>query len=321
MDEDINDVNDMSSIGNPNMGKVLKTGFVSFVGKPNVGKSSIINAIMGMKIVIVSDKPQTTRNRINIIYTDEDAQIVFVDTPGIHKPLHRLGEYMVRAATQALKNVDLLLFTVDASEGFGTVEQQICNLVNQSKTPTIGIINKIDLVNENRIKQIEDKIRQGIKDLIAVVKTSAVRNEGLQELLNIIKANIPESPQFYPDDMITDRPMSFIASELIREKIFQFTYEEIPHCSSVIVEEIKQRENGTVYIRANIYVERESQKGIIIGQNGNMIKKIGESARKDIEYLLESKAFLDLHVKTKKDWRNKDFIILNEIGMRDDLEQ
>ncbi|MGB4262557.1 MAG: GTPase Era [Fervidobacterium sp.] len=307
-------------IDDSNVSCIKKVGFASFVGKPNVGKSSIINAIMGMKIVIVSDKPQTTRNRINVIYTDEDAQIIFVDTPGIHKPLHRLGEYMVKAATQALKNVDLLLFTVDASEGFGTSEQQICNLVNQSRTPTIGVINKIDLVNENRINQIERKIEQGVKNLVRIIRTSAVRNEGLKELLDAIKTHIPESPQFYPDDMITDRPMSFIASELIREKIFQFTYEEIPHCSSVIIEEIKQRDNGIVYIRANIYVERESQKGIIIGQNANMIKKIGENARKDIEYFLESKVFLDLHVKSKKDWRNKDFIILNEIGMRDDLE-
>ncbi|HOQ38990.1 MAG TPA: GTPase Era [Fervidobacterium sp.] len=307
-------------IDDSNVSCIKKVGFASFVGKPNVGKSSIINAIMGMKIVIVSDKPQTTRNRINVIYTDEDAQIIFVDTPGIHKPLHRLGEYMVKAATQALKNVDLLLFTVDASEGFSTSEQQICNLVNQSRTPTIGVINKIDLVNENRINQIERKIEQGVKNLVRIIRTSAVRNEGLKELLDAIKTHIPESPQFYPDDMITDRPMSFIASELIREKIFQFTYEEIPHCSSVIIEEIKQRDNGIVYIRANIYVERESQKGIIIGQNANMIKKIGENARKDIEYFLESKVFLDLHVKSKKDWRNKDFIILNEIGMRDDLE-
>ncbi|HCI29681.1 MAG TPA: GTPase Era [Fervidobacterium sp.] len=307
-------------IDDSNVSCIKKVGFASFVGKPNVGKSSIINAIMGMKIVIVSDKPQTTRNRINVIYTDEDAQIIFVDTPGIHKPLHRLGEYMVKAATQALKNVDLLLFTVDASEGFGTSEQQICNLVNQSRTPTIGVINKIDLVNENRINQIERKMEQGVKNLVRIIRTSAVRNEGLKELLDAIKTHIPESPQFYPDDMITDRPMSFIASELIREKIFQFTYEEIPHCSSVIIEEIKQRDNGIVYIRANIYVERESQKGIIIGQNANMIKKIGENARKDIEYFLESKVFLDLHVKSKKDWRNKDFIILNEIGMRDDLE-
>lgn len=300
--------------------QLIKSGFASFVGKPNVGKSSIINAIMKKKVVIVSEKPQTTRNRINVIYTTNDFQIVFVDTPGIHKPLHRLGEYMVKAAVQALKNVDLLLFTVDAKEGFETPEEYIIEYVNQSKTPVIGVINKIDLVDRERIDSIEEIMRKKVENLKEVVKTSAVTGEGLDKLLEVIVENLPEGPQFYPEDIVVDRPLSFIVSELIREKIFHFTYEEVPHSVAVIVEEIKERENGVFYIRANIYVERESQKGIIIGQKGQMIKKIGESARKDIEYFLESKVYLDLFVKVKKDWRNKDFIILNEIGMRDDLE-
>ncbi|KAF2962512.1 GTPase Era [Fervidobacterium sp. 2310opik-2] len=300
--------------------QLIKSGFASFVGKPNVGKSSIINAIMKKKVVIVSEKPQTTRNRINVIYTTEDFQIVFVDTPGIHKPLHRLGEYMVKAAVQALKNVDLLLFTVDAKEGFETPEEYIIEYVNQSKTPVIGVINKIDLVDRDRINSIEKIMMEKVENLKEVVKTSAVTGEGLEKLLKVIVENLPEGPQFYPEDIVVDRPLSFIVSELIREKIFHFTYEEVPHSVAVIVEEIKERENGVFYIRANIYVERESQKGIIIGQKGQMIKKIGESARKDIEYFLESKVYLDLFVKVKKDWRNKDFIILNEIGMRDDLE-
>ncbi len=300
--------------------QLIKSGFASFVGKPNVGKSSIINAIMKKKVVIVSEKPQTTRNRINVIYTTDDFQIVFVDTPGIHKPLHRLGEYMVKAAVQALKNVDLLLFTVDAKEGFETPEEYIIEYVNQSKTPVIGVINKIDLVDRERIDSIEEIMRKKVENLKEVVKTSAVTGEGLDKLLEVIVENLPEGPQFYPEDIVVDRPLSFIVSELIREKIFHFTYEEVPHSVAVIVEEIKERENGVFYIRANIYVERESQKGIIIGQKGQMIKKIGESARRDIEYFLESKVYLDLFVKVKKDWRNKDFIILNEIGMRDDLE-
>jgi len=300
--------------------QLIKSGFASFVGKPNVGKSSIINAIMKKKVVIVSEKPQTTRNRINVIYTTDDFQIVFVDTPGIHKPLHRLGEYMVKAAVQALKNVDLLLFTVDAKEGFETPEEYIIEYVNQSKTPVIGVINKIDLVDRERIDSIEEIMRKKVENLKEVVKTSAITGEGLDKLLEVIVENLPEGPQFYPEDIVVDRPLSFIVSELIREKIFHFTYEEVPHSVAVIVEEIKERENGVFYIRANIYVERESQKGIIIGQKGQMIKKIGESARKDIEYFLESKVYLDLFVKVKKDWRNKDFIILNEIGMRDDLE-
>jgi len=298
----------------------VKSGFVSFVGKPNVGKSSIINAIMGKKVVIVSDKPQTTRNRINVIYTDKDSQIIFVDTPGIHKPLHRLGEYMVKAAVQALKNVDLLLFTIDANEGFEAPEEYISGYINQSGTPTIVIINKIDLTSPEKIAVIEEKTRRSVQNVLEIVRTSAITGEGLDLLIEKIKDHIPEGPQFYPEDIVVDRPLSFIASELIREKIFHFTYEEVPHSVAVIVEEVKERENGVVYIRANIYVERESQKGIIIGQKGQMIKKIGEAARKDIEYFLESKVFLDLHVKVKKDWRNKDFIILNEIGMRNDLD-
>jgi GTP-binding protein Era len=298
----------------------VKSGFVSFVGKPNVGKSSIINAIMGKKVVIVSDKPQTTRNRINVIYTDKDSQIIFVDTPGIHKPLHRLGEYMVKAAVQALKNVDLLLFTIDANEGFEAPEEYISGYINQSGTPTIVIINKIDLTSAEKIAVIEEKARRSVQNVLEIVRTSAITGEGLDLLIEKIKDHIPEGPQFYPEDIVVDRPLSFIASELIREKIFHFTYEEVPHSVAVIVEEVKERENGVVYIRANIYVERESQKGIIIGQKGQMIKKIGEAARKDIEYFLESKVFLDLHVKVKKDWRNKDFIILNEIGMRNDLD-
>uniref|UniRef100_A0A7C4RX21 GTPase Era n=1 Tax=Fervidobacterium thailandense TaxID=1008305 RepID=A0A7C4RX21_9BACT len=298
----------------------MKAGFASFVGKPNVGKSSIINAVMGKKVVIVSDKPQTTRNRINVIYTDQDSQIIFVDTPGLHKPIHRLGEYMVKAAVQALKNVDLLLFTIDAKEGFEKPEEYITELVNQSGTRVIGIINKVDLVKADRVTTLEEIFKEKVQNLVAVVRTSAVTGEGLSELLGVIKANIPESPQYYPEDMVTDRPLSFIAAELIREKIFHFTYEEVPHSTAVIVEEVKERPNGVIYIRATIYVERDSQKGIIIGQNGQMIKKIGEFARKDIEFLLDRKVYLELHVKVKKDWRNKDFIILNEIGMRDDIE-
>ncbi|MGB9614213.1 MAG: GTPase Era, partial [Fervidobacterium sp.] len=242
------------------------------------------------------------------------------DTPGIHKPLHRLGEYMVKAAVQALKNVDLLLFTIDSKEGFETPEEYIVNYVNQSKTSVIGVINKVDLAKEDKIKEIEEYLRQKVENLKSIVKTSALTGEGIDILLERIKENIPEGPKFYPEDIIVDRPLAFIVSELIREKIFHFTYEEIPHSVAVIVEEVKERENGVFYIRANIYVERDSQKGIIIGQKGQMIKKIGESARKDIEYFLEKKVYLDLFVKVKKDWRNKDFIILNEIGMRDDIE-
>ncbi len=300
----------------------IKVGYVSFVGKPNVGKSSIINAIMKTKVVIVSEKPQTTRTSINVIYNDEYSQIIFTDTPGIHKPLHRLGEYMVKIAVQALKNVDLLLFTIDANEGFEKPEQYILPMLNASKKPVIAVINKIDLCkDEQKIDFAVKYIEESVENLVGIVKTSAVTGEGLDELLKLVKENIPYGPQLYPDDIITDRPLSFMISELIREKILHFTYEEIPHSTAVIIEEIKERENGVLYVRANIYVERESQKGIIIGKGGEMIKKIGQNARKDIEFLLDAKVYLDLFVKVKKDWRNKDFIILNEIGLRDDIER
>lgn len=298
----------------------MRAGFASFAGKPNVGKSSIINAIMRKKVVIVSDKPQTTRNSINVIYNDPESQIIFIDTPGLHKPLHRLGEYMVRIAVQALKNVDVVLLVFDAKTGITEADEFTLQHVGKSEAKTIGVINKIDLATSEDVERLERFVEGRLRNLVGVVRTSAVRGDGLEELLALTKAHLPESPRLYPDDSVTDRPVSFIVSELIREKIFHFTYEEVPHSSAVIVEEMVDRPNGMVYIRATIYVERESQKGILIGKQGQMIKRIGESARRDVEYLLERRVFLDLHVKVKRDWRNKDFIILNEIGMRDELE-
>jgi len=298
----------------------VKSGFVALAGKPNVGKSSLVNAIVGRKVLIVSDKPQTTRNRINVIHTTDEYQVIFVDTPGIHKPLYRLGEYMVKAAVTALKGVDLILTVVDAKEGIRKPEKFVFDFVNQSGTPTIGVINKIDLVKNEVVEHLVKKMESELKNCIKVVKTSAVRGEGIKELLDLIIEKLPEGPQFYPEDMITDRPFSFMASEIIREKVFHYTYEEVPHSVAVIIEEIKERDNGVLYIRANIYVDRNSQKGIIIGHQGSMIKKIGQDARKELEYLTGQKIFLDLHVKVKRNWRDKDFIILNEIGMKDDIK-
>ncbi|ABR30669.1 GTPase Era [Thermosipho melanesiensis] len=299
----------------------MKTGFVALAGKPNVGKSSLVNAIVGRKVLIVSDKPQTTRNRINVIHTTNDFQVIFVDTPGIHKPLYRLGEYMVKAAVSALKGVDLILTVIDAKEGIGKPEAFVFDYVNQSNTKTIGVINKIDLVGTEKVETLQKIMEEKLTNCISIVKTSATRNEGTKELLDLIIENLPEGPQYYPEDMVTDRPLSFMVSEIVREKIFHFTYEEIPHSVAVIVEEIKERDNGILYIRANIYVDRNSQKGIIIGNKGTMIKKIGQNARQEIEYLVGGKVFLDLHVKVKRNWRDKDFIILNEIGMKDDIRR
>ncbi len=298
----------------------MKVGFVGLAGRPNVGKSSLVNAILGRKVVIVTDKPQTTRNRINVIYNDSDSQIIFVDTPGIHKPLHRFGEFMVKAAVEALKGVDIILFVLDAERGLGEPERNIIDIINRSSTKTIIDVNKIDLVDRGRAEYLLEKTASEVKNVVGKILTSAKTGEGIQELLDLIKDNLEEGHKFYPDDMVTDRPLSFLAAELIREKIFLLTREEVPHSTAVIVEEIKERENGVLYIRATIYVERKSQKGILIGKGGQMIKKIGTMAREEIEFLTGRKVFLDLFVKVKEKWREKDFIILNEIGMREEIE-
>ncbi len=298
----------------------MKVGFVGLAGRPNVGKSSIINSIMGRKVVIVTEKPQTTRNRINVIYTDSESQIIFVDTPGIHKPLHRFGEFMVKAAVAALKGVDMVLFVIDAERGWGEPEDNIAEIVNRSGIKTIVDVNKIDLVEENKAAMLLSMAEEKLKNIVGKIKTSAKTGEGISELLKMVKENLPEGPQFYPEDMVTDRPLSFMAAELIREKIFLLTREEVPHSTAVIVEEVRERSNGVLYIRADIYVERESQKGIIIGKNGQMIKKIGTMAREELEFITGKKVYLDLFVKVKKKWREKDFIILNEIGMKDEIE-
>ena len=298
----------------------MKVGFVGLAGRPNVGKSSLVNAILGRKVVIVTDKPQTTRNRINVIYNDSDSQIIFVDTPGIHKSLHRFGEFMVKAAVEALKGVDIILFVLDAERGLGEPERNIIDIINRSSTKTIIDVNKIDLVDRGRAEYLLEKTASEVKNVVGKILTSAKTGEGIQELLDLIKDNLEEGHKFYPDDMVTDRPLSFLAAELIREKIFLLTREEVPHSTAVIVEEIKERDNGVLYIRATIYVERKSQKGILIGKGGQMIKKIGTMAREEIEFLTGRKVFLDLFVKVKEKWREKDFIILNEIGMREEIE-
>ncbi len=298
----------------------IKSGFVALAGKPNVGKSTFINVVMGRKVVIVSDKPQTTRNRINCIYTDKDSQIIFVDTPGIHKPLRRLGEYMVKAAVQALKGVDLILFMLDAADGFTKTDEHVAEIVNESGTKTIIAVNKIDVAGEEKAKAVGQLAKSMVENVVSVHYISALKSEGVFEVLEKIKEELPEGPQYYPEDMVTDRPLSFMAAEIIREKIFHLTRQEVPHSTAVVIEEIKDRPNGVLYIRANIYVERDSQKGILIGKNGSMIKKIGTLAREELEFLVGRKVYLDLNVKVKEKWREKDFIILQEIGLKDDIK-
>lgn len=295
----------------------MKSGFVTLVGRPNVGKSSLVNTFMGRKVLIVTEKPQTTRNRIRCIYTDSNHQIVFIDTPGIHKPVHRLGHFMVEAAVQAMKGVDLILFVLDATKGWGEPEEQIVELLKASKNECFLAINKIDIAEDY---QHWAEIAQQKYNFEKIFFTSVVRNEGVMELFEAIKQALPEGPMYFPPETITDRPLSFQFAEIIREKVLLLTRDEVPHCVAVIVDETAERENGVVYVAATIYVERDSQKGILIGKDGRMIKQIGTLARLEMEALVGKKIYLDLHVKVKKNWRDKDFIILNEVGMKDDLQ-
>ena len=292
------------------------SGFAAVVGRPNVGKSTLTNHLIGEKIAIMSDRPQTTRNKIMCIMNTEDAQIMFLDTPGIHKPHHKLGEYMVRTAENTLREVDVILFVVDAAEKRGAGEEYILELLRKVKTPVILVVNKIDKLQD------KDKLFKIIADysqfynFAAVVPVSALEDTEFPGLVAEITKHLPEGPSYFPDDMITDQPERVIAAEMIREKILLLTRDEIPHSIAVEVEEFKERDNDDVYIRATIFVERDSQKGIVIGAKGSLLKKIGQQARTDIEGLLGCRVYLDLWVKVKADWRNKDKA-LKQFGYND----
>jgi len=286
-------------------GKKYKSGFVAVIGRPNVGKSTLLNHLVGQKIAIVSDTPQTTRNRILGILTLPDAQILFLDTPGIHKPQHKLGEYMVKSARSALREVDLILFVSDVTESVGPGERFILDMLEGETAPVVLVLNKVDLMPKEKLLPIITRY-SGFRNFAAVVPVSALTGDNTDRLLSVIKEALPEGPQYYPEDEITDQPERVVAAELIREKIFRLTREEIPHSTAVEVEEMKTRPNGDVFLRATIYVERDSQKGIIIGGGGSMLKEIGQQARIEMENIFGSRFFVDLWVKVKKDWRNKD---------------
>lgn len=281
-----------------------------------MGKSTLTNHLIGEKIAIMSDRPQTTRNKIMCIMNTEDAQIMFLDTPGIHKPHHKLGEYMVRTAENTLREVDVILFVVDAAEKRGAGEEYILELLRKVKTPVILVVNKIDKLQD------KDKLFKIIADysqcynFAAVVPVSALEDTEFPGLVAEITKHLPEGLSYFPDDMITDQPERVIAAEMIREKILLLTRDEIPHSIAVEVEEFKERDNDDVYIRATIFVERDSQKGIVIGAKGSLLKKIGQQARTDIEGLLGCRVYLDLWVKVKADWRNKDKA-LKQFGYND----
>jgi GTP-binding protein Era len=294
-----------------------KSGFVAIIGRPNVGKSTFLNRVIGQKIAIMSDKPQTTRNKIQGVYTTEDAQIIFIDTPGIHKPKHKLGDFMVKVAQSALQEVDLILFMVDAVEGLGRGDEFIMERLKQVDTPVFLVINKIDEVHPDELLTFIDQYRSR-HSFAEVVPISALQGNNVETLLEQIKKYLPEGPQYYPADQVTDHPERFIIAELIREKALHLTREEVPHSIAVVIDSIERRENSdTVYVGATIIVERDSQKGIIIGKRGKMLKEIGQRARMDIEALLGSKVFLELWVKVQKDWRNK-LSQLRDLGYRED---
>ena len=290
------------------MSNNYKSGFVSVIGRPNVGKSTLINSLIGQKIAIMSDKPQTTRNKILCVLTQDDAQILFIDTPGIHKPKHKLGEYMVKAAENTLKEVDVILFVVDATENIGAGELYIMERLQSTQAPIILVVNKVDQINKQQVLPVISRYSDKL-NFVGAIPISAKEKTNLDQLVEEIKKYLEEGPQYYPSDMITDQPERLVIGELIREKALHLTKEEIPHAIAVDIEEISKRNNDDLYIRATIYVERESQKGIVIGAKGSLLKEIGQLARADIENLLGSKVYIDLWVKVKKDWRNRDGIL------------
>ncbi|MBE7682161.1 GTPase Era [Paenibacillus sp. P13VS] len=297
--------------------KAFKSGFVAIVGRPNVGKSTLMNQVIGQKIAIMSDKPQTTRNKIHGVYTSEDKQVVFLDTPGIHKRQSKLGDYMNQTALNTLGEVEAALFLIDASEGMGGGDRYIAEQLKNVRTPVILVMNKIDKIEPEALLPLIEEYRK-LHDFAEIVPVSAKLGSNVNTLLEQIGKYLPEGPQYYPEDQVTDHPEQFVCAELIREKILQMTREEVPHSIAVTIEDMKVQDNGVVYISAVIFVERDSQKGIIIGKQGALLKEVGKRARQDIQNLLGSKIFMDLWVKVKKDWRNQDRV-LRDLGFHRDV--
>ncbi|OPA78416.1 GTPase Era [Paenibacillus selenitireducens] len=297
--------------------KQFKSGFVAIIGRPNVGKSTLMNQVIGQKIAIMSDKPQTTRNKIHGVYTSNDSQIVFLDTPGIHKRQSKLGDYMNTVALNTLNEVEAVLFLVDVVEGIGGGDRYIIEQLKKISTPVFLVLNKIDQVHPETLLPIIVAYKD-LYNFAEIVPISAMNGNNVNTLLEQVSKYLPQGPQYYPDDQVTDHPEQFVVAELIREKILHLTREEIPHSIAVAIEDMKVQENGVVYIGAVIYVERDSQKGIVIGKQGSLLKEVGKLARRDIENLLGSRTFLELWVKVKKDWRNQERI-LKDLGFRHDV--
>ena len=292
------------------------SGFVAILGRPNVGKSTFLNRVVGQKIAIMSDKAQTTRNKIQGIYTEDNAQIVFIDTPGIHKPHSRLGDFMVESALPTLNEVDAVLFMVNATQKRGRGDDFIIERLKNVKKPIYLVINKIDQIHPDKLLQIMDDYRNTL-DYAEVFPISALEGNNCPELIESLVNTVPEGPQYYPADQITDHPERFIAGELIREKVLELTREEVPHSVAVVVDRIHREDDEKVLVQATIVVERNSQKGIIIGKGGKMLKQIGVKARKDIELMLGDKVYLELWVKVQPNWKDRQ-VDLQALGYKQD---
>lgn len=292
------------------MNNQYKSGFVTLIGRPNVGKSTLMNQLIGQKIAITSDKPQTTRNKIQTVYTDERGQIIFLDTPGIHKAKNKLGEYMVSVAEHTLREVDVILWLVEPSTFIGAGERHIAEQLNKVKTPVMLVINKIDTVKREEILRFIDAYKD-ICDFAEIIPVSALKVINVDDVKDSIFKYLPEGPQFYDEDTVTDQPMRQIAAELIREKALRKLDDEIPHGIAVVIDQMKERKNGIIDIDATIVCERDSHKGIVIGKGGAMLKKIGTEARMEIQHLMDTQVNLKLWVKVRKEWRDSDLYMKN----------
>ena len=291
--------------------KEFKSGFVTLIGRPNVGKSTLMNHLIGQKIAITSEKPQTTRNRIQTVYTDERGQIIFLDTPGIHKAKNKLGEYMVNVAENTLKEVDVILWLVEPTTFIGAGERYIAEQLSKIKTPVILVINKIDTVKSKEEILTFIAAYKDILNFAEIIPVSALKEMNIEDVKSSIFKYLPAGPQFYDEDTVTDQPMRQIAAELIREKALRMLDDEIPHGIAVVIDQMKERPNGIIGVDATIVCERDSHKGIIIGKGGSMLKRIGTAARMEIENLMDTKVNLKLWVKVRREWRDSDMYMKN----------
>lgn len=293
---------------------MFKSGFISIVGRPNVGKSTLLNYIMGEKLSIVSSKPQTTRNNIQTILTGDDYQMIFVDTPGIHKPKHKLGEFMVNAAKESTKDVDLVLFLTNPDDEIGRGDKFILETLKSKKCPVFLVLNKVDENTQDRVAKSLAMYSEAF-EFDEIIPISAIKGKNVDTLIDLMKKAMPEGPKYYPDDMITDVQEKFVVSEIVREKALRCLRDEVPHGIAVDIIQMKQKENGTYHIEVDLICEKDSHKGIIIGKNGQTLKRIGETSRYELERFLRSKVNIKIWVKVRKEWRDNQ-LLLKELGYK-----